>query len=115
MEDVAAERMISGDNSSAQIDTDPMCLTSFGDDSAGPPVLPCTRRDDALVDNGAKLPKPCLSPAEMRTRTAAGGILPTGGTAFTEMKDHISPTVFSWSLGETKKRTSRINNQLAPF
>ena len=52
MEDVAAERVISGDDSSAEVDPDPMCLTSFGDDSTQPPPLPCSR-DGALVANGA--------------------------------------------------------------
>ena len=52
----AAERMISGDNSSAQVDTDLIRLTSFGDDSTGPPALPCSE-DDALVDKGAAAPK----------------------------------------------------------
>ena len=65
-EGVEEERVISGDNSSAQVDTDPMCLTSFGDNSTGPPALPCTR-DDALEDNGAAAPKSCLSFTEMRT------------------------------------------------
>ena len=49
-EDVAAEeRLRSWDNSFAQVDTDPIRLTSFGDDSTRPPALPCSR-DDALVD-----------------------------------------------------------------
>ena len=40
--DVAAERVISGNNCSAnQVDPDQICLTSFGDDSTGPPALPC--------------------------------------------------------------------------
>ena len=55
MEDVATERVISGDNSSAKVDTDPICLTSFVDDFTGPPALHRSR-DDALVDNGAAAP-----------------------------------------------------------
>ena len=47
----AADRVISGGNSSARVDSDPMCLTTFGDDSTKPLALP--RRDDALVDKGA--------------------------------------------------------------
>ena len=74
-EDVAADRMISGDNSSAQVDPDPICLTRFGGDSTGPTALPCSR-DDALVGKGAAAPKLCLSPTEMRMLTAAGGLLP---------------------------------------
>ena len=72
----AADRAISEDSSSAnQVDPDQMCLTSFVDDFTGPPALPCTG-GDALVDNGAAAPKPRLSPVEMRTLTAAGGLLP---------------------------------------
>ena len=38
--DVAADRVISEDRSSAnQVDSDHMCLTSFGDDFIGPPAL----------------------------------------------------------------------------
>ena len=58
-----------------------MCLTSFGDDSTGPPALPCSR-DDALVDNGAEAPKSCLSLLNMRTPTAASDLL-SAGTAST--------------------------------
>ena len=32
-------------------------------------------RNDALVDKGAAAPKPCLSPVEMRTTTAPGGLI----------------------------------------
>ena len=46
-EDAAADRVMSGDSSSAQVDPNPMYLTSFGDDSnfgdysTEPPALPC--------------------------------------------------------------------------
>ena len=57
MEDAVAVQAKHGDSCSANyVDPNPMCLTSFGDDSAGPPTLPCSR-DDALVDNGAAAPK----------------------------------------------------------
>ena len=53
-ENAAADRAKQGDkSSSARVDHDPMCLTSFGDDSTEPPALPC--RKDALVDKGADL------------------------------------------------------------
>ena len=113
MEDVGAKRVTSGNNSFAQVETDQMCWTSFGDDFTGPQALPLTR-DYALVDNNAVAPKSCLSPAEMCTRTAAGGLL-SAGTASTARRTIFPRPFFSWSLGETKKRTSRINNQLAPF
>ena len=58
-----------------------MCLTSFGDNHTEPPDLPC--RDNVLVDNGAAAPKLCISPLEMRTTTAAGGLLPAGKASTT--------------------------------
>ena len=104
MENVAAERVVSGDNSSAKVDTDPMYLTSFGDDSTEPPALPCSR-DDSLVDKGVVASKPCLSLIKMRMLTAAGDLLPAS-TASTAMKTIFPRPLFSWSLGETKKLTS---------
>ena len=57
---------IHGDSCSAnRVDPDPMYSTSFGGDSTGPPALPYSR-DDALVGNGAAVPKSCLSSLEMR-------------------------------------------------
>ena len=111
-EDVAAEeRVISGITLFQQVNTDSIHLTSFGEDSTGPPALPCSR-DDALVDNGAATRKLCLSPVEMRTQAAAGGLLPAS-TASTAMRTIFPPPPFCWSLGETNKRTSRVNHQLA--
>ena len=63
--------------SANRVGPDSMCLTSFDDDSTGPPALPCPR-DDALVGNGAAAPKSCLSPLEMRLPIASGGLLPAG-------------------------------------
>ena len=74
-----------------KVDPDLMCLTSFGDDSTEPPTfLPC--RDDAMVDRDTVAPKPCLSPVEMRTSTAAGSLL-HAGTALTAIM-----TIFSRPL-----------------
>ena len=113
MEDAVAVQAKHGGSCSAnQVDPDPMCLTSFGNDSTGPPALPCTM-DDALVDNGAAAPKPCLSPVEMRTPTAADGLLPAG-RASTTMRIIFPQPLFPWSLEEIKKYTSRINYKLAP-
>ena len=64
-----------GDSSSAQVDPGPTSSTRFGM-KAEPHAFPC--RDDALVDKSAAAPKPCLSPAEMRTLTAAGDLLLAG-------------------------------------
>ena len=104
----AAEQVVSGDNSSAQVDTAPFRLTRFGNDSARSPALNSSR-DDALVDNGAAPTKPCFSPAEMRTGTAAGGLL-SAGTVSTAIRTIFSRAFPSWTLGdEVNERTSRTN------
>ena len=55
----AAVQAKHGDSCSAnRVYPDPMCLTSFGDNSIGPPALPRSR-NDALVGNGAAAPKSC--------------------------------------------------------
>ena len=46
---------------------------------AEPSDLPC--REDVLVEDGATAPKSCLPSLEMRTTTAAGGLVPTGKTS----------------------------------
>ena len=61
---------ILGDISSDRVH-DPMRLTSFGDqDYTEPPALPC--RDDAPVNQGHGVAKPCLSPVVVRKSTSAG-------------------------------------------
>ena len=49
--------------------------TSFGM-MVEPPGPPC--REDVLVEDGAAAPKSCLPSLEVRSPTAAGGLLPTG-------------------------------------
>ena len=117
---------MSGDNSSAEVDPDPICLASFGEDKTGPPVHPCTR-DDALVDNGAAAPKPCLSPVEMRTLTVDGGLFPAGKASTATRITYYQPRLRFCPTEETNSETasiqyasyysnfSRINNQLPLF
>ena len=73
-----------GDNCSAtRVETGPKTnSTSFGM-KAEHYALPC--RDNVLVENGDVLPKSCLPSLEMRSPSAAGGLLPTGETS-TAMK-----------------------------
>ena len=112
-EDAAADRAKHGNSCSAKkVDPNPMFLTTFGDDSTKPAALPY--RDDAMFDKGAAAPKPCLLPVEIRTPTAASGLLPVD-IAYTAMRTIFFRPLFSWSLGkETKKSNSRTNNQLPP-
>ena len=52
-----------------------MTSITFGVE-AEPPDLPC--RNDVLVEKGPTSPESCLPSLEMRSPTAAGGLLPTG-------------------------------------
>ena len=58
-----------------RVEPGPKNSISFGV-KAEPPALPC--RDDGLVENVAAAPKWCLPYLEIRSPTAAGGLLPTG-------------------------------------
>ena len=110
----AADREKNGDNSFARrVDDGPMSLTSFGMIAERP--APEKSIADDLVHKGAEVPNPCLSPVEMRTPTATGGLLPAG-TASTEMRTIFSRPLPSWTLGEdTKTITDQRNiNQLVP-
>ena len=49
--------------------------TSFGV-KAEPPALPC--RDDVVVESGPAASELCLPSTEMRSSTAAGGLVPAG-------------------------------------
>ena len=52
--------------------------TSFGM-MAEPPALPC--RDDVVVESGGAAPESCPLSLEIRSSTAAGGLVPTGKTS----------------------------------
>ena len=71
----AVQAMHGNSFSANRVDPDPMYSTSFGVKDE-PPAFPC--RDDILAENGAAVPKSCLSPLEMHSPTAAGGLLPAG-------------------------------------
>ena len=68
-----------GDSCTSQkVQDRPKTSTCFGA-KVEPPALPY--RDDVVVESGAAAPKSCLSPLEMRTTTAGGGLLLTGETS----------------------------------
>ena len=73
---IAAKAMHGDSCTTAQnIQDGPKTSISFGV-MAEPPDLPC--RKDVLVEDGATSPKSCLPSLEMRSSTAAGGLVPTG-------------------------------------
>ena len=89
----------------------PMCLTSFDNDPTKPPAHPCT--DDAMVDKGAAAPKPCLSPVEIHTPTAAGGLLPAS-TAFIATRVILSHLLEPSVKRPRKERTEQTTTSLLP-
>ena len=75
-----AVQAIRGDSCAAEqkVQDGPKTSITFGVE-AEPPDLPC--REDVLVEDGATEPKSCLPSLEIRTTTAAGGLVPTGKTS----------------------------------
>ena len=89
--------------SANRVNPGPMCSTSFGV-KAEPPALPC--RGDFLVENGAAAPKSCLRPSEMRSPTAAGGLLPAGMTSTATRITFHQPPLWFCPTVDTNLRTS---------
>ena len=78
---------------------------SFGV-KAEPPDLPC--REVVLVEDGAKSPESCLPSLEMRSSTAAGGLVPTGEASIaTETNFNQSPFRFD----STEETDSEANSK----
>ena len=72
--------------------------TSFGV-KAEPPALPC--RDDVVVESGDAAPKSCLPSLEMRSPTAAGGLVLTGKASTTTETNFYQPSLRFYSAEET--------------
>ena len=124
MEGAAADDEKYGDLASVRVDDDPMRLTSFGNQEFTE-LSPASEKGigDALVNEGAEVPKPYLSPVEVRILTSAAGDSLPAGSALTTLRTIFSPQPLPWSFCEnTQKRnnsgmiTRRKNSsQLAPF
>ena len=86
--------------------------TSFGV-KAEPPALPC--RDDIVVESGDAAPKLCLPSLEMRSSTAAGGLVPTGeastatNTSSTATKTNFNQPALRFYT--TKDTDSEVNSK----
>ena len=89
--------------STKRIQAGPTSSTSFST-KAESPALP--RMDDVLVDKGAAAPKPCLSPVEMRTLTAAGGLLPAGKASTATKIIFYQPPFWFCPTKEINSRTT---------
>ena len=83
----------------------PKTSISFGV-KAEPPDIPC--RDDVLVESGDAAPKSCLPSLEMRSSTAAGGLISTGeASTATEINFNQPPLRFS----STEETDSEANSK----
>ena len=100
MEDTAtALQAMYGDSFSAcRVDPGPMTKSASFGMMAEPPALPC--RDGVVVESGDAAPKSRLPSLDIRSPTAAGGLLPTGKTS-TAIKTTYNRTLLR--LYATKK------------
>ena len=75
---------------------------------AEPPALPC--REDVLVEGGTTAPKSCLPSLEMRTTTAAGGLVRTGKTSTATETNFYQPPLRFCSTEETDLETNCVKS-----
>ena len=71
---------------------------------AEPPDLPC--REDVLIEDGATTPRSCLPSLEMRSPTAAGGLVPTGEASTATETNFNQPPLLFCSTEETDLEAS---------
>ena len=99
-----AVQAMHGDSCTAQkVQDGPKTSISFGV-KAEPPHLPC--REDVLVEDGAAAPKSCLPSLEMRTTTAASGLVTTGKTSTATETTSNEPLLRLYSAEETNFKKS---------
>ena len=102
----AVQAMHGNSFSAKRVQDGPKSSTTFGV-KAEPPALPC--RGDVSVENAAAAPKSCLSPLEMRTPTAAGGLLPTGKTSTATRTTYHQLPLWFCPTEEINSRTSILH------
>ena len=86
--------------------------TSFGM-KAGPPALPC--RGDVVVENRAAAPKSCLLSLEMRSPTAAGGLLPTGEASTATKTTFNKSPLRLYATEETNSKETNLWTSTPPI
>ena len=94
-----------GDSFSARrVDPGPKTKSISFDMKVEPAALPC--RDNVVVEDCTVAPKSCLPSLEMRSPTAAGGLLPSGKTSTaTKTTFHKSPLLlYATEEGNSKTR-----------
>ena len=83
--------------------------TSFGV-KAEPPDLPC--KEDVLVEDGATSPESSLPSLEMRSSTAAGGLVPSGKASTATETNFNQPSLRFYSTEEMDSEASSKETNL---
>ena len=104
---VIAVQAMHGDSctTALKVQDGPKTSISFGV-MAEPPDLP--RREDVLVEDGATSPESCLPSLEMRSSTAAGGLVPTGETSTATETTVNKPLLQSYSSEEKNSKKKQL-------
>ena len=89
----------------------PKTSISFGG-MAEPPDPPC--REDVLVEDGATSPESCLPSLEMRSSTAAGGLVSTGKTSTATETTVNKPFFQSYPSEEDNSKKTKLRT-LTPY
>ena len=102
-----AVQAMHGDSCSTaqKVQDGPKTSISFGV-MAEPPDLPC--REDVLVEDGATSPESCLPSLEMRSSTAAGGLVSTGETSTATETTVNKPLLQSYSSEEENSKKKKL-------
>ena len=101
-----AVQAMHGDSCTEQkVQDGPKTSTSFVM-KAKPPALPC--RDDVVVESGDAAPKSCLPSSEMRSPTAASGLVPTGKTS-TATETTVNELLLQFYSTEEENSKKKIN------
>ena len=92
----------------------PNTSISFGM-MAEPPDLPCS--EDVLVEDGATVPETYLPSLEIRSSTAAGGLIPTGEASTASETTSNEPLLRFYATEETnpKEKKSWISTPYASY
>ena len=77
---------------------------------AEPPDLPC--REDVLVENGAASPKSCRPSLEMRSPSAAGGLLPAADTSTATRTTSNKLPLRLYAIEETNSKENKIRTSM---
>ena len=108
----AVQAMLGDSFSAYRVDPGPNTnSTSFGM-MAEPPALSC--RDDVVFESDDAAPKSCLSSLEMRSPTAAGGLVPIGETSTATETTANKPLFQLYSTERENSKKKKLRTSIYP-